>query len=151
MSDERLGPVIYPQADVVLVRLPLDTLVRERSGDALDVLTRYLATQLHFQQAKRLNSAVVFIVGCRKDLIEPEAEPCLRSRSELVRYAAANVGPKRSSKKDAKALQKMVKRYLECSATTGEGMPQLLDVLLKAPFESGGAKPRKFDKKCVLQ
>jgi len=133
---DRLRPLSYPDSHVILICFSVD------SPDSLDnVQEKWISEVLHFCQ-----NLPIILVGCKKDLRQ---DP--RTIEELKKTSQRPV-----SQAEGQAVAQKIgaKRYIECSARTGEGVR---DVFQSATREAlalrgGGGKSSKHGGKkgCVV-
>lgn len=120
---ERLRPLSYSKAHAILIGFAVD------SPDSLDnARTKWI------QEVNQLCPEVpVLLVGLKKDLrSDPNAIEEVRKRSsKFVNYT------------DAEQIAREIgaKRYLECSALTGEGVDDVFEVATRASLLATTAKP----------
>ncbi|KAI9830387.1 MAG: Rho GTPase [Phylliscum demangeonii] len=120
---ERLRPLAYSKAHVLLIAFSVET------PDSLEnVKTKWID-----EATERCPSVPIILVGLKKDLRDdPIANEEMRMRSQNF-----------VSDKDANdaAQQIGARKYLECSALTGEGVDDVFEAATRASllaFEKGG-------------
>ncbi|SAL98032.1 hypothetical protein [Absidia glauca] len=111
---DRLRPLSYPDSNVILICFAVD------SPDTLDnVQEKWISEVLHFCQG-----LPIVLVGCKKDLRnDPGTIEELRRNSQ--RPVAYEEGA-------AVAQRIGAKKYLECSAKTGEGVREVFEHATRA-------------------
>ena len=114
---ERLRPLIYPQSDIHLVCLPLDGLRKDPSV-VLELLGTQIEKTKFMQREHNTRSAMIFIVGCRKDLtdiVDDGAGPCRSFGPRPIQLGRHLAHGCRSWRLDrfARGLQPSVDGYFE--------------------------------------
>lgn len=105
---ERIGPIIYDKASILLYCFSLDFMGSVE--DHLEAL-QWKLEGLCSPDFPREISMPIFMIGCRSDSQDPETTAG-RARAKLYAQSIDLDG------------------YFECSAVTGEGVPELLDAIL---------------------
>lgn len=118
---QRLSPIVYNNADVLLFCFSLDFMGSVE--DHLEVL-QWKLEGLCSRDFPREIRMPIFMVGCRSDFQDPDIAA---TRSRAKRYA-------QSIDMDG---------YFECSAVTGEGIPELLDAILSIALSFEKYTPRR--------
>lgn len=131
---ERLRPLSYSKAHAILIGFAVD------SPDSLDnCRTKWI------QEVNELCPGVpIVLVGLKKDLrTDPQAIEEVRKRSSQF-----------VSAQEAERIAKEIgaKRYLECSALTGEGVDDVFEVATRASLlvSVGGAKHDRSSSSCCI-
>ncbi|MCJ1345593.1 Rho GTPase [Peltigera leucophlebia] len=119
---ERLRPLAYSKAHVILVAFSVDT------PDSLDNVKHKWILEAN----ERCPDVPVILVGLKKDLREdPLAQEDMRKKS--LHFTTENEGHQASREIGAR-------RYLECSSLTGEGVDDVFEAATRAAllkFEKG--------------
>ncbi|KAL8277496.1 hypothetical protein RQP46_010126 [Phenoliferia psychrophenolica] len=123
---DRLRPLSYPDTDVVVICFSLD------SPDSLDNVLSKWEGEVHHH----CRDVPILLVGCKKDL---------REDPKVVEELRAG-GKRPISWKEGEEVRRQIgaKRYLECSALTGEGVHQVFDAATRLALAKRpeGKKPR---------
>ncbi|KAL7410461.1 putative GTPase Rho1 [Mrakia frigida] len=136
---DRLRPLSYPDSHVILICFSVD------SPDSLDnVQEKWISEVLHF-----CSNLPIILVGCKKDLRQ---DP--RTIEELKKTSQRPVA---QAEGQAVAQKIGARRYIECSARTGEGVRDVFQTATREALAakvrgggkgSGGGKSKKD--KCVV-
>ncbi|KFX93766.1 hypothetical protein V490_04699 [Pseudogymnoascus sp. VKM F-3557] len=118
---ERLRPIVYNNADVLLYCFSLD--FGGRVDDHLEVL-QWKLEGLCSRDFPRDIDMPIFMVGCRSDCQEPDV-----------------IAGRERSKRYAKSID--MDGYFECSATTGEGVPELFEAIMRIALSKEKHIPRR--------
>jgi len=122
---DRLRPLSYPDSHVILICFAID------SPDSLDnVQEKWISEVMHF-----CPGLPVVLVACKKDL---RRDP--RVIEELRRTNQRPV-----THEDGQAIAQKIgaKRYLECSARTGEGVREVFQYATRAALNSNPKTGKK--------
>lgn len=118
---ERIGPIIYDNASILVYCFSLDFMGNVENH--LEVLQWKLGALCSPDFPCEI-SMPIFMVGCKSDTQDPDT---IAGRARTKRYA-------QSIDMDG---------YFECSAVTGEGVPELLDAVLSIVFFTEKYTPRR--------
>ena len=111
---ERLRPLAYSQAHVILIAFSVDT------PDSLENIKHKWADEA----AERCPGVPIILVGLKKDLREdPVAQEEMRKRSQ--KFISRKQGE--DMKEDIGA-----RKYLECSSLTGDGVDDVFEAATRA-------------------
>ncbi|CED82401.1 small gtpase-binding protein [Phaffia rhodozyma] len=119
---DRLRPLSYPDSHVILICFSVD------SPDSLDnVQEKWISEVLHF-----CSNLPIILVGCKKDLRQ---DP--RTIEELKKTSQRPV-----SQAEGQAVAQKIgaRRYIECSARTGEGVRDVFQTATREALVAKGGR-----------
>jgi hypothetical protein len=130
----RLRPIIYPMADLVLFCIPMDHIDEYTFEILLSKVegARYCTEEFPSKEYRK--RARLYVIGCRSDLVQPGSS----STSMLLQEASEFIG------------EHEMHGYSECSAVTGEGIPGVLHLILQAIFSPPLPLRRKRRRRCPI-
>jgi Rho family, other len=128
---ERLRPLAYAQAHVILIGFSVD------SPDSLENVKAKWAEEAR----ERCSGIPIILVALKKDLREdPLAQEEMRKRSQ--RFV---------STKEGNDMKEMIgaRKYLECSSLTGDGVDDVFEAATRAAMIAGQDK-RHGRRHCII-
>jgi GTPase SAR1 family protein len=128
-EDRGLVPWVYRRimkacVDVALICFPLDILAQDLDlGESLEMRISDMIACMEIvdRQCKSRRNPTVFLVGCRSDLLGPDAADPSRRKNALWHQYITQLVPEWG-----------LHGYFECSASTGTGVGELLDAMMEA-------------------
>lgn len=128
---DRLRPLSYPDTNVVLICFAVDL------PDSLDnVQEKWISEVMHF-----CRDVPIILVGCKCDLRNDPAT--------IEKLRQSGQQPVSSAQGQAVADKINAKKYLECSARTGQGVKEVFEVATRASLTKD-SKPQGKKKPCRI-